>query len=281
MSEALSTRGDRRVGGMKVPQSRTRRARSVLTASAAIAASLALSACGSAPNTPADTSVSEAPAESHASPAADDRGNAKAQQEFFDNVILAIPMVASLDPSSSWTSVELQAWDDADPTVRETVVGMGLDACTRADDADDASQLEDPAMTWLAARFLCGEHREAADEFLSNGASISPTHTMADLFELAVVKDDATATELLDANNVCIGALALAWEVREGFTPDATCWLIRVQSVEEAGGDAEYLSLFTNAGDAGNAATDARFGELAKASGATPNALSELFEGIA
>lgn len=263
---------------MKMSQSRTRRTRSVLTASAAIAASLVLSACGSTPNAPADKSTSEAPADS---PAADDRGNAKAQQEFFDNVILAIPMVTSLDPSSSWTSVELQAWDDADPTVRETVVGMGLDACTRADDADDASQLEDPAMTWLAARFLCGEHREAADEFLSNGASISPTHTMADLFELAVVKDDATATELLDANNVCIGALALAWEVREGFTPDATCWLIRVQSVEEAGGDAEYLSLFKNAGDAENAATDARFAELAKASGATPNALSELFEGIA
>lgn len=203
-----------------------------------------------------------------------------AQQQFFDNVILAVPMVASLDPSSSWTSVELAAWDDTDPTVRETVVGMGLDACTRADDAVDASELKDPAMTWLAARFLCKEHRKVADEFLSNDASISPTHTMADLFELALVQDDTTATEVLDANTICIGTLALAWEVHAGFTLDATCWLIRVQSVEETGGDAEYLSLFDNAGDVENAAADARFGELAKASGATPNALSELLEGL-
>ncbi|RZT66799.1 hypothetical protein [Leucobacter luti] len=42
------------------------------------------------------------------------------------------------------------------------------------------------------------EHREAADEFLSPDANISPTHTMADLFELAMVQDHATATELLD-----------------------------------------------------------------------------------
>ena len=265
--------------------SRSRRTWPALAASAAVAASLVLSGCASAPSAPTDTGASDAPAESPTtspaeSPAADDRHNPKAQQEFFDNVILAIPMVASLDPSSTWTSVELQAWDDAEPAVRETVVGMGLDACTRADEAGDAAALEDPAMTWLAARFLCGTHRDAADEFLSNGANISPTHTMADLFELAVVKEDATATEILDANNVCLGALALAWEVREGFTPDATCWLIRVQSVEETAGDAEYLSLFKNASETENAATDARFSELAKASGATPNPLSELFEGI-
>ncbi|QYM77451.1 hypothetical protein K1X41_13920 [Leucobacter luti] len=189
-------------------------------------------------------------------------------------------MVASLDPSSSWASVEPQAWEDADPAVRETVVGMGLDACTRADDAAGVSDLEDPAMTWLAARFLCEEHREVADEFLSNDASISPTHTMADLFELAVVKEDATTDELLDANNVCIAALAVAWEVHAGFTPDATCWLIRVQSVEETGGDAEYVSLLSNVDEAKNAAVDARFGELAEASGATPNALSELLDGM-
>lgn len=121
---------------------------------------------------------------------------------------------------------------------------------------------------------------EVADKFLSNDVSISPTHTMADLFELALVQDDVTITDLLDANNICIGALALSWEVHEGFTPDATWWLIRVQSVEETGGDAEYLSLFEYAGDAENAASDARFGELAKASGATPNALSELLEGV-
>ncbi len=201
-------------------------------------------------------------------------------EQFFDNVMLMVPMVASLDPSSSWASVEPAAWDDADPTVRETVVGMGLDACIRADDAANASELEDPAITWLAARFLCEEHREVADEFLSNDATISPTHTMADLFELALVQDDATATDLLDANTICVGALALAWEVHAGFTPEATCWLIRVQSVEETGGDAEYLSLFDNAGDVENAATDARFGELAEASGAKPNALSELLEGV-
>lgn len=262
---------------MTVSISRSRRAWPALTAGAAIVASLVLAGCGSVSGSPASEPAPEAPAES---PSADDRDSAKAQQEFFDNAILAIPMVTSLDPTSSWTSVELQAWDDADPTVRETIVGMGLDACTVADDAADVSELKDPAMTWLAARFLCGEHREAADEFLSNGASISPTHSMADLFELAVVKDDATATDILDANNVCLGALALAWEVHAGFTPDATCWLIRVQSVEETGGDAEYLSLFKNAGDAENAATDARFGELAEASGATPNALSELLDDV-
>lgn len=103
---------------------------------------------------------------------------------------------------------------------------------------------------------------------------------MADLFELALVHEDATVNELLDANTVCIGALALAWEVHAGFTPDATCWLIRVQSVEETGGDAEYLSLFTNAGDAETVTVDARFGELAKASGTTPNDLSKLLEGM-
>lgn len=221
--------------------------------------------------------ATDAPAESRA---ADDREDPAAQQQFFDNVILMIPMVASLDPASSWTSVELVAWDGADPTVKETVVGMGLDACTRADDAAGADELEDPAMTWLAARFLCAEHREIADEFLANDASISPTHTMADLFELALVQEDATTNELLDANNVCIGALALAWEVHAGFTLDATCWLIRVQSVEETDGNTEYVSLFTNAGDAENAAADARFGELAEASGATPNKLSELLEDI-
>lgn len=225
----------------------------------------------------ADDSSSNAPA---APSTADNREDPAAQQQFFDNVILAVPMVASLDPTSSWTTIELAAWDEADPATRETVVEMGIDACTRADEAASASELKDPAMTWLAARFLCEEHREAADEFLSNDKKISPTHTMADLFELAVVKDDATAADLLLANNVCIAALALAWEVHEGFTPDATCWLIRVQSVEETGGDAEYISLFTNAEDAEQAAVDARFGELAKASGATPNKLSELLEGM-
>lgn len=249
----------------------------MLAASAAIAGSMALSGCGLVPSFVTDDNSSGSPAESGT---AEDRDNPEAQQQFFDNVILAVPMVASLDPSSSWTSVELVAWDDADPTTRETVVGMGLDACARADEAASASELKDPAMTWLAAQFLCTEHREVADEFLSNDASISPTHTMADLFELALVQNDVTTTDLLDANNICIGALALSWEVHEGFTPDATCWLIRVQSVEETGGDAEYLSLFDNAGDAENAASDARFGELAKASGATPNALSELLEDI-
>lgn len=211
---------------------------------------------------------------------ADARGDAAAQEEFFDNVMLMVPMVASLDPTSPWASVEPAAWDEADASVRDTVVEMGLDACTRADEARGASGLEDPAMTWLAARFLCGEHREAADEFLSNDTSISPTHTMADLFELAVVQDDATTAELLDANTVCIGALALAWEVHAGFTPDATCWLIRVQSVEETGGDAEYLSLFVNADDVANAASDERFAVLAEASGATPNDLSNLLDGM-
>ncbi|WP_336659400.1 hypothetical protein [Leucobacter sp. USHLN153] len=248
-----------------------------MTASAAIAGSLLVSGCGLMPSLLVDEGSSGALAESHA---ADDRGNAVAQQQFFDNAMLMVPMVASVDPSSSWASVEPTAWDDADPTVRETVVSMGLDACTRADSATEISELEDPAMTWLAARFLCDEHREVADEFLSSDASISPTHTMADLFELALVQDDATATDLLDANTVCIGALAIAWEVRAGTTPDVTCWLIRVQSVEETGGDTEYLSLFEHADDAQQAATDARFGELAEASGATPNALSELLEGV-
>lgn len=257
--------------------SRSQRTWSALAASAAIAGSLVLSGCGLLPSFTTDGSAPGAPAESSAS---DKRGDAAAQQQFFDNVMLMAPMVASLDPSSSWASVEPTAWDDADPTMRETVVGMGLDACKRADDAAAASELEDPAITWLAARFLCEEHREVADEFLSNDASISPTHTMADLFELALVHEDATVNELLDANTVCIGALAIAWDVHEGFTPDATCWLIRVQSVEETGGDAEYLSLFTDAGDAANTASDARFGELAEASGATPNNLSELLEGM-
>lgn len=258
-------------------KARSRRTWSALTASAAIAGALALSGCGMVPNLLAGQSSSDAPAESSA---VDTRTDPAAQEQFFDNVILMIPMVASLDPASSWTSVELVAWDDADPTVRETVVDMGLDACGRADDAAGASELEDPAMTWLAARFLCEEHRDAADEFLANDASISPTHTMADLFELALVQKDTTTTDLLDANNICIGALALAWEVHEGFTRDATCWLIRVQSVEETSGNAEYVSLFDNAGDAENAAADARFGELAEASGATPNTLSELLEDI-
>lgn len=250
---------------------------SILAASAAIAGSMALSGCGLVPNLLTDQGSSGSPADSST---ADDRDNPESQQQFFDNVILAVPMVASFDPSSSWTSVELVAWNDAELATRETVVGMGLDACARADETASASELKDPAMTWLAAQFLCNEHRKVADEFLSNDASISPTHTMADLFTLALVQDDATANELLDANNICIGALALSWEVHEGFTPDATCWLIRVQSVEETGGDAEYLSLFENAGDAKGAAADARFGELAKASGATPNALSELLEGV-
>lgn len=97
---------------------------------------------------------------------------------------------------------------------------------------------------------------------------------------MALVQEDATADEILDANTVCLGALAIGWEVHANFTPGATCWLIRVQSVEETGGDAEYLSLFTNQDDAQNAAVDARFAELAKASGATPNTLSELFDGV-
>ncbi|MCW2288366.1 hypothetical protein [Leucobacter luti] len=257
--------------------SRSRRTVVALAASVAIASSLLLSGCGLVPNVLADENAANSPAKSQA---AEERWNPAAQQQFFDNVILAVPVVASLDPSSSWASVEPQAWEDADPAVRGTVVGMGLDACTRADDAAGASELEDPAMTWLAARFLCEEHREVADEFLSNDASISPTHTMADLFELAVVKEDATTDELLDANNVCIAALAVAWEVHAGFTPDATCWLIRVQSVEETGGDAEYVSLLSNVDEAKNAAVDARFGELAEASGATPNALSELLDGM-
>lgn len=256
---------------------RSQRTWSALAAGAAIAASLVLSGCGLLPSFTTGDSAPGAPPESSGS---DARGDAAAQQQFFDNVMLMAPMVASFDPSSSWASVEPTAWDDADPTTRETVVGMGLDACERADDAAGASELEDPGITWVAARFLCEEHREVADEFLSNGASISPTHTMADLFELALVHEDATVNELLDANTVCIGALALAWEVHAGFTPDATCWLIRVQSVEETGGDAEYLSLFTNAGDAETATVDARFGELAKASGATPNDLSKLLEGM-
>lgn len=236
-----------------------------------------LSGCGMLPSLLADPSPAGAP---ETADAADHREDAASQQQFFDNAILMIPMVASLDPTSSWTSLELVGWDHADPSVRDTVVEMGLDACSRADSAADASGLADPAMTWLAARFLCEEHREAADDFLSNNASISPTHTMADLFELAVIHDDATVNELLDANNVCIGALALSWEVHANFTPDATCWLIRVQSVEETGGDAEYLSLFTGDDGADQAAVDARFGELAEASGATPNDLSELLDGI-
>lgn len=257
--------------------SRPRRTLSALAASAAIAGALVMTGCGLLPNLMANENSSGTPA---APPTAKDRENAAAQQQFFDNVVLAVPMVASLDPSSSWGALELAAWDDADPTVKETVVGMGRDACTRADEAAGASELEDPAMTWLASRFLCEEHRTIADEFLSNDASISPTHTMADLFELALVQDDATATEILDANTICIGTLALAWEVHAGFTPDATCWLIRVQSVEETGGNAEYLSLFDNASDTENVAADARFGELAQASGATPNTLSELLEDI-
>lgn len=243
----------------------------------AVAGAVALSGCGSAPSQPADESSSPAPTESRA---AEDGANAEAQQQFFDNVMLAVPMVASIDPASSWAAVDPVSWGDADQTMRDTVVGMGLDACGRADEAASASELTDPAMTWLAARFLCDQNLEAADEFLSNDASISPTHTMADMFELALVQEDATADEILDANTVCLGALAIGWEVHANFTPEATCWLIRVQSVEETGGDAEYLSLFTNQDDAQNAAVDARFAELAKASGATPNTLSELFDGV-
>ena len=256
---------------------RSRQRWAALAASTALAGCLAVSGCGALPPLLTD----ESPSTSSGEPTTPSgRDVPAAQQAFFDNVILAIPMVASFDASSSWTSIELVAWDDADPAVKETVVGMGLDACTRADDAAGASELKDPAMTWLASRFLCAEHQAVADEFLSNDASISPTHTMADLFELALVQDDATATDILDANNICIGTLALAWEVHAGFTPDATCWLIRVQSVEETGGNAEYLSLFDNASEAENVAADARFGELAQASGATPNTLSELLEDI-
>lgn len=232
-----------------------------------------LSGCGVVPSFLTDSGSSEPKSETR-------DVDAEVQQEFFDNAMLMIPMVTSFDPSSTWTSIEPLAWGDADPSVRETVVGMGLEACARADEASGQEGLEDPSMTWLAAQFLCPEHREAADEFLSNGASISPTHSMADLFELALIQKDATADELFSANLACIGALALAWEVHEGFTPDATCWLIRVQSVEETDGNAEYLSIFTDKGDLENAATDARFAELAKASGATPNQLSDLFEGM-
>lgn len=257
--------------------SHARRTWSVIGAGAAIAGSAFLSGCGLLPSFVTDGPPAGAPAESSDA----DRGtDPEVQREFFDNAMLMIPMVASFDPNSSWTSIEPLAWDDADPSVRETVVGMGLEACARADEASGEEGLEDPSMTWLAARFLCPEHREAADEFLSNGASISPTHSMADLFELALIQKDATADELFTANLACIGALALAWEVHDGFTPDATCWLIRVQSVEETSGNAEYLSIFTNKSDLENAATDARFAELAEASGATPNKLSELFEGI-
>lgn len=203
-----------------------------------------------------------------------------AQQRFFDNVMLTFPVVATIDPTSSWAVVEPVAWGQAETTLRETVIGMGEDACARADDAAGVSDLKDPAMTWLAARFLCPHHRDVADEFLSNGATVSSTHSMSDLFELALVQDDASTDELLMANTYCLGALALAWDVHEGFTPEMTCWLIRVQSVEESGGDSEYVSLFISAGDVEDAASDARFAELAMASGATPNNLSELLEGV-
>lgn len=257
--------------------SRPGRLWSALMASAAIAGSVVLSGCGIVPSFLSDENSAGS---SDARAATEDRQDPAAQQRFFDNAVLMIPMVTSFDPTSTWASLELAAWDDADPSTRDTIVTMGLDACERADNATDAAELSDPAMTWLAARFLCEEHRDAAESFLSNNASISPTHTMADLFELAIVQEDATADDLLDANTVCIGALALAWEVHAGFTPDATCWLIRVQSVEETGGNAEYLSLFEGGGDAEQAAVDARFGELAEASGATPNALSDLLDGM-
>lgn len=257
--------------------SQSRRTWSAIGAGAAIAGTAFLSGCGLVPSFLAEDSPAGTPAESSAT---DRSSDTQAQQKFFDNAMLMIPMVASFDPSSTWTSIEPLGWDEADPSVRETVVGMGLDACVRADEATGQEGLEDPAMTWLAARFLCPEHLEAADEFLSNDATISPTHSMADLFELALVQSDASAEELFKANMYCIGALALAWEVHEGFTPDATCWLIRVQSVEETSGNSEYLSLFANKGDVENTATDARFAVLAEASGATPNKLSELFEGM-
>ena len=257
--------------------SRFPRTWSVLAATAALVGSAALSGCGMLPSFLSESSPAGAPAESSAS----DRGSdPETQQEFFDNTMLMIPMVTSFDPTSSWTSIEPLDWDAADPSVRETVLGMGMDACARADAAVGQEGLEDPAMTWLAARFLCPEHLEAADEFLSNDATISPTHSMADLFELALVQEDATTEEIFTADRGCIGALALAWEVHEGFTSDATCWLIRVQSVEETSGNTEYVMFFVDQGDVENAATDARFAELAEASGATPNQLSELLDGM-
>ncbi|UOQ56788.1 hypothetical protein MUN78_14110 [Leucobacter allii] len=256
---------------------RSRYARSAAAAGAAIAATSLLSGCGLIPSFISGTPSAESPAEPSAPDATTD---ARAQQQFFDNTMLMIPMVASVDPSSSWASIEPVPWDQADPALRETIVGMGEDACVRADAAAGTSELEDPAMTWLAARFLCPEHRELADEFLSNGASVSPTHSMADLFELALLQDDDASTdEVLTANDSCMGALAIAWEVADGATFEMTCWLIRVQSVEATGGGSEYRSLFTDAGELGNAESDARFSELAEASGAAPNQLSELLDG--
>lgn len=191
-------------------------------------------------------------------------------QEFFDNLAVFRQMsYRSETVPSSWKTPPEGTWDEVDETLREQFVGMGEEVCrTGFDDAGNvAADNTDMYTTWLSARFLCPEYREAAETALAEYTSESTLEAM----EYSVLRGNAETSDVLQALTLCEAAVELAWEVPAPMDKPYFCWAMRINAIAESDDEWDFISMFKGTGEG-----SPEFDALAEELGATPGGLSAL-----